>query len=95
MNNENRVSKKELAERTKEDERVTKVNDDAYKDKNIEKVETTREKFKDAKGHTKEKVIEHVAYRNKVVKSRLTSVYKDGRLIYSVAPKTKKKKRSA
>ena len=97
MNNENRVSKEELAERTKEDERVTKVNDDAYKDKNIKKVETTREKFKDAKGKIKEKVVEQVTYHNGVVKSRLIGLYKDGRLIYAGASKTKKagKRRSA
>jgi hypothetical protein len=92
MDTENKVSKQEIAERKKEDEKVTKFNDETYKDRNIKDVKTEREKFKDAKGHVKEKVIEHVTYRNGVVKSRLTSVYKDGRVIYNVASKTKKRK---
>ena len=92
MNNENKVSKEELAERQKEDERVTKLNDDAYKDKNIKSVTTTRDKFKDSSGRTKEKVVEQVTYRNGVVKSRLIGLYKDGRLLYTGASKTKKRK---
>ena len=73
------------------DAEVTKFNDAAFKDKNIVDVKVEKEKFKDPKGNMKEKVVEHVTYRNGVVKSRLTSMYKNNRLIYSVAPKTKKK----
>ena len=92
MDIENKASKQEIAERKKEDEKVTKFNDETYKDKNIKDVKVERDKFKDAKGHIKEKVVEHVTYRNGVVKSRLTAVYKDGKLIYNVASKTKKRK---
>ena len=92
MDIENKASKQEIAERKKEDERVTKFNDETYRDKNIKDVKVERDKFKDAKGHIKEKIVEHVTYRNGVIKSRLTSVLKDGKLIYNVASKTKKRK---
>jgi hypothetical protein len=91
-NIEKNLGKEEIAKRKEEDERVTKINDESYKDKNIKKVETERDKFKDAKGNIKEKVVEHVTYHNGVVKSRLTSIYKNNRLLYSAASKTKKKK---
>ena len=76
---------------------VYKNNDNDYNDKKIENVTISKEKIKDAKGKIKEKVVEQVTYHNGVVKSRLVGLYKDGRLIYAGASKTKKagKRRSA
>ena len=76
------------------DEKVTRLNEESYKDKNIKSVKEIRDKFKDAKGKTKEKVIERVTYKNGVVKNRLVGVYKEGRLIYNVASKSKKTRKA-
>ena len=52
-----------------EDERVTKLNDESYKDDQIKDIKVDREKMKDPRNAVKEKVIEHVTYQNGVVKS--------------------------
>ena len=89
---ENIIEKKQIeAERKKEDAKVTKFNELAYQDKNIKKVDVEKRNFRDPKGNDKEKVIEHVTYHNGVVKSRLTGMYKNNKIIYTIASKSKKK----
>jgi hypothetical protein len=86
------IEKKQIeAERKKEDAKVTKLNEQSFHDKNIEKVDIEKRNFRDPKGNDKEKVIEHVTYHNGVVKSRLTGMYKNKKVIYTIASKSKKK----
>ena len=93
MDNEKKVSAEEMAQRKKDDGKVTKLNDESYKDKNIESIEQIKTKFRDAKGKDREKIVERVIYHNGVVKNRLIAVLKEGRLVYKVAGKTMPKKR--
>jgi hypothetical protein len=84
------IEKKKMQE---EDARVTKLNDESYKDDQIKDIRVDREKMKDPRNAVKEKIVEHVTYRNGVVKSRLTGLYKDGRLLYSGASKKSDKRK--
>jgi esterase/lipase len=71
------MSKEELMK--KEDERVTKNNENIYK--KPKKKDKDVLKYRES-GHDKEKVIERNTYHNGVVKSKLVGLFKDGRVVY-------------